>query len=129
MNIPASDASIPILTQVIEPASGARAAVPPQAEAPRQNPAAIPRLELARPESASTEWTQIEREISERVLRQIQGRIDFVLEHRIKDGLAEALQRMTDEMTAEIRRGLQITLEDVIARAVAQEIARLQANK
>lgn len=128
MNIPASDASIPILTQVIEQAPAARAAMSPQAEAPRQNSAAIP-LELARPESASTEWTQIEREISERVLRQIQGRIDFVLEHRIKDGLAEALQRMTDEMTAEIRRGLQITLEDVIARAVAQEIARLQANK
>ena len=129
MNIPASDASIPILTQVIEPASGTRAAVPPQAEVPRQNPAANPRAEQARPEPASREWMQIEREISERVLRQIQGRIDFVLEHRIKDGLAEALQRMTNEMTAEIRRGLQITLEDVIARAVAQEIARLQANK
>ena len=122
----ASDANIPVLTQVIE-APLPRTAMRTQPEAPLSHPSGL--AAAASQESASEEWAQIERTLNERVLRQIQGRIDFVLEHRVKDGLADALQRVTEELTAEIRRGLQVTLEDVVARAIAQEIARLQTTK
>ncbi|MEA5097997.1 MAG: hypothetical protein VB032_05620 [Burkholderiaceae bacterium] len=120
MNIPASDASIPVLTQVLEQSSAPAAAVTAASA-----PCPIPTLGAI----AGDEWAQVEREISERVLHQIQERVDLVLDHRIKDGVAVALQKVTEEITTEIRRGLQITLRDVIARAVAQEISRLQAKK
>jgi hypothetical protein len=79
-------------------------------------------------------WSAEEREIlelqlNERILRQLQGRIDFVLEHRVRDSLADVLQTAIEGLTSEIRRGLHQTLEEVIARAVAQEIARLQTPK
>jgi hypothetical protein len=79
-------------------------------------------------------WSAEQREIlelqlNERILRQLQGRIDFVLEHRVRDSLADVLQSAIEGLTSEIRRGLQQTLEEVVGRAVAQEIARLQTQK
>ncbi|MBS1186369.1 MAG: hypothetical protein H6R04_387 [Burkholderiaceae bacterium] len=126
MNIPASDASIPVLTQVLD-APPPKPPARPSDDVKTGHPAGL--AAAASAESASEEWAQIERVLNERVLRQMQGRIDFVLEHRVKDGLAEVLQKVSEELTVEIRRGLQATLADIVARAIAQEIARLQARK
>ena len=71
----------------------------------------------------------IENEVMENVLHQLLGRIDFVLEQRVRDSLADVLQTTVGSLATEIRQGLQQTLEDVIARAVAQEITRLQTTK
>lgn len=128
MSIPPSDASIPVLTQVIgTPTADAdperpivavnQIVMPGQAQEPGA---------LQRPDE---EWKALELKLNERVLRQILRRIDFVMEHRVKETLAEVLQSATEDLIKEIRGGLQVTLEDVIKRAVAQEMARVQAIK
>lgn len=111
--------AIPVLTQVID-------LLPPSSPA-QSHPSGL--AAAANPEAAREEWENIERTVNERVLLQLQGRIDFVLEHRIKESLADAIQKATDDLADEIRRGLENTLKDVIARAVAQEITRLQATE
>lgn len=126
MSIPPSDASIPVLTQVIgtpkadseQPIVAVNQTVMP---GQAQEPGA-----LQRPDE---EWKALELKLNERVLRQILRRIDFVMEHRVKEALAEVLQSATEDLIKEIRGGLQVTLEDVIKRAVAQEMARVQAIK
>lgn len=128
MNIPPSDANIPVLTQIIEsPPVAPQVARPVHEATERAHPAGL--AAAASAESAFVEWSQIERVLNERVLRQLQGQIDFIIEHRVKDGLANALHKVADDLTDEIRRSLRKTLEDVIARAVAQEISKLQAKK
>lgn len=78
---------------------------------------------------SADEWEQLEADITERISRQVLSRIDFVLEQRVRDSLADVLQTAVEGLAQEIKRGLHSTLEDVIARAVAQEIARLQTSK
>lgn len=75
------------------------------------------------------EWHRLETEIRERIARQVLGRIDFVLEQRVRDSLADVLQTAVGSLADEIKQGLQNTLEDVIGRAVAQEITRLKTTK
>lgn len=118
MNIPPSDASIPVLTQIIaEPGDMAGA-----------SPFSV--VAEARTGAGEDErWKTLELKLNERVLRQILRRVDFVIEHRVKEALSDVLQQATDDMVKEIRRGLHVTLEDVIKRAVAQEIATVQAVK
>ena len=133
------DATIPVLTEIIAQeqdfADAAFQSAPPEPPPP-EDPGASETAELTEvaaevaPSTALSDkqWQALEHKISERVLRQLQTRIDFVLEHRIRDGLANALQLAVDGIAADIKRGLHQTLEDVIARAVAQEIAMLQTN-
>ncbi len=78
---------------------------------------------------STDEMEQLQHKLSERILRQLQGRIDFVLEQRVRDSLADVLQLAMGGLTNDIKRGLQQTLEEVVGRAVAQEIARLQSGK
>lgn len=131
MNNDALDATIPVLTEIITQEQGfaGAASIPasPSPVSPSGSRAADPSDALPAALSDS-QWQMLEQQISERILRQLQTRIDFVLEHRIRDGLAEALQLAVEGMTTDIRRGLHQTLEDVIARAVSQEITRLQTN-
>lgn len=132
MNNNTIDTSIPILTEVIgtkpEPSPEILSANPivPAIMAMQENDAG---MELpVTPSLSNEEWEILERNISERVLRQVLGRIDFVLEHRVRDSLADALQLAVETVSVEIRRGLHQTLEDVISRAVSQEITKLQST-
>jgi len=75
------------------------------------------------------EWDRMEREIRERVLQQVLDRIDFVLEQRVRDSLADVLQTAVEGLAGEIKDGLHHTIKDVVTRAVAQEISRLQSSK
>lgn len=132
MNNDALDATIPVLTEIIarEPgfAGAASTPAPPSPVSPNGTEAADPADALPAAAFSDSQWQALEQRISERILRQLQTRIDFVLEHRIRDGLADALQLAVEGIAADIRRGLHQTLEDVIARAVSQEIARLQTS-
>src|SRR5437016_2177408 len=122
------DTSIPTLTEII----AAPANEPAPAQEPTPAPAPRPTLEqLLEPTIGwrAEERVILELQLNERILRRLQGSIDFVLEHRVRDSLADVLQTAIEGLTSEIRRGLQQTLEEVIARAVAQEIARLQTPK
>lgn len=122
------DTGIPILTEVIsmkpEPSPQTLSANVPTVMAENAAGTELP----ATPSLSNDEWDMLERNISERVLHQVLGRIDFVLEHRVRDSLADALQLAVEAVSLEIRRGLQQTLEDVISRAVSQEITKLQST-
>lgn len=137
MNNDTLDASIPVLTEIIaqEPDFvAAKAALLPPSPPTPSLPDAGQADEDADPATpaatlSDSQWESLERQVSARVLSQLQNRIDFVLEHRVRDSLADALQLVVEGMAAEIRRGLHHTLSDLIARAVAQEIAHLQTNQ
>ncbi len=129
MNNSTLDAGIPLLTEVIAaPQAGVS-----RDNAPPQHAAASHALQDSHPASATQqidgwvdgEWSRLERQISERVLQQLMGRIDFILEQRVRDSLADVLQTAVESLAGEIRQGLRHTLEDVITRAVSQEISRL----
>lgn len=125
----AFDASIPLLTEVFqEKVDAVEASAPASSPAPQDDMSAG--LEARAVASWSEpEWNLLERRLSERILQQLQGRVDFVLEQRLRDSMEAVLQRTLDGLTEEIGKGLQQTIEQIVLRAVAQEIAHLQALK
>jgi hypothetical protein len=118
----AFDANIPVLTEVLhDKAAEPRAAATPDANAHLE--------QLAIEGWGKNEWELLERRLAERILQQLQGRVDFVLEQRLKDSMADVLQHAITGLTQEIRSGLQDTIEKIVARAVAQELTHLQTLK
>jgi hypothetical protein len=101
------DASIPVLTEIVKD------------EAPAATQPAL---------DGAMDWEALERRISEQVLQQLTNRVDFVLEQRIKDSIAEVLDHALHALTAEIREGLHDTIGKIVTRAVQQEITHLQAS-
>jgi hypothetical protein len=70
-------------------------------------------------------WPPIqEEELVAHVLGDLQRQVDLMLETRIRETLTPALTRATDALVREVRNELASTLRDVVARAVAQELAR-----
>ena len=122
------DPSIPVLTEVVaepvltdvvtEPVAPAAAPVPaPSAE----------QLERRATERwTGEEWSVLERRVTERVLQQLQGRVDFVLEQRVRDAMADAMQRTLDSFTADLREGLHGALGEIVSQAVTDEIDHLR---
>lgn len=110
------DASIPVLTEVLD-----HEQLVPTVPAASQHSAV--------PQPPPTEWETLERQLCERILGQLQSRVDFVLEQRIKDSMEEVLSHALRGLTAEIRNGLHDTLSTIVSRAVAQELTHLQAQK
>ncbi|MBD8564174.1 hypothetical protein IFU01_07860 [Oxalobacteraceae sp. CFBP 8763] len=136
---PAFDASIPVLTEVFaEPNTPAVPVAQPapvvEAEAPPPPAPVVAALQDA-PEAlerravdhwSGEQWSVMERRVTERILQQLQGRIDFVLEQRLRDGIAEAVDKAMTSFSADIRNSLGDTLSDVVTRAVSQEIAHIR---
>jgi hypothetical protein len=128
------DASIPVLTEVLkaEPLGGEL--LPGEAAAAR-TPQALRAEKAAQLEAdaidgwSEAEWAMMEHRLSERIMHQLQSRVDFVLEQRIKDSMAEVLSHALHDLTNEIRVGLHDTIEKIVARAVSQELTHLQAQK
>ena len=75
------------------------------------------------------EWQRMERRVRERILGQLLSRTDAMLEERIRSSVAGVLEQAVDGLAATLRTSLHKTLEDVVSRAVAQEISRLQSTK
>ncbi|UTY58148.1 hypothetical protein [Massilia sp. erpn] len=135
------DSSIPVLTEVLRdtppaaaessshaaPAHGTERTTAPSAFSHDADPAAAQDAALGSLDAAG--WEQLERRLAERILQQLQSRVDFVLEQRIKDSMAEVLNHALLGLTQEIRSGLHSTLNQVVSRAVTQELAHLQARK
>lgn len=113
------DPSIPVLTEVVaEP-------VAPAPE-PEPEPVAEQLERRANERWTGEEWSVLERRVTERVLQQLQGRVDFVLEQRVRDAMADAMQRTLESFTADLREGLHGALGEIVSQAVAQEITHLQ---
>lgn len=84
---------------------------------------------LPPPAASDDEWQRMERRVRERILGQLLSRTDVMLEERIRSSLAGVLEQAVDGLAATLRANLHKTLEDVVSRAVAQEITRLQSSK
>lgn len=132
-NNPAFDQSIPVLTEVFsdKPAAPppARSEAPVERAAPRQDSVNAELEARAVSTWTEPEWNLLERRLSERILQQLQGRVDFVLEQRLRDSMEEVLTTAIAGLTDDIRAGLQQTIEKIVVRAVAQELTHLQALK
>ena len=130
---PAFDASIPVLTEVVaeSPAPGTPSApvvsaapVATAAEDSGDTPEALERRAADR--WSGEQWSVMERRLTERVLQQLQGRIDFVLEQRLREGIFDAVDKAMAGFSADIRTSLHETLGQAVTLAVSQEIAHLQ---
>ncbi|MFZ6873481.1 hypothetical protein ACO0LF_15605 [Undibacterium sp. Di27W] len=128
------DASIPILTEVIKPEElltpTNKPAAPSKPASPMDTvPMENDGISINYPGKVEEDWQALEQSLRENVLRQVLTRIDFVLEHRIRDNLADVLQIAVANLSTEIRSGLHKTLEEVITRAVSQEITKAKTSK
>ena len=70
-----------------------------------------------------------EQAITEQVLQSLQRQIDLMLEYRLREVLAPLLARAADGLVRDARTELAGTLREVIARAVAQELARQRGGR
>lgn len=69
-----------------------------------------------------------EEALVQRVLADLQRHIDLMLEYRLRESLTPALARMTDALIHDTRSELASTLREIVAKAVAQELARLRGR-
>lgn len=116
-------AHVPVLTEVVD-LPGAAPLAPPAAvvgSAPELvTPSTSPLPPAAAPALPS------EAQITQRVMQDVQRQVDGMLEFRLREAMAPVLARHTDALVQELRQELSRTLRDVVARAVAQEMARLR---
>lgn len=136
MSSPSNDAGIPVLTEVIDLVPE-QAVSEGQASAPLMQPETLP-ASLASVEElearavasmGSEDWNRLERALRERILRQLLARVDNTLEQHVRDSLADVLQGAVSTLALDIRGGLHQSLEEMIVRAVSQEIARLRITQ
>jgi hypothetical protein len=106
-DIPFNDESIPVLTEVVAETTPA-----PVADAPADAEAAPEPRELD-----DDAWRTLEERIVARVLDRLQDRVELALEDQVRSSMAPVLDD-----------GLQVTVEQVVARAVAQELAHLRTR-
>ncbi len=126
---PAFDQSIPVLTEVFSDKAD-KPAPPARLEAAPLSDQANADLETRAIDNwTEPQWNLLERRLSERILQQLQGRVDFVLEQRLRDSLEQVLKSAIAGLTEEISAGLQETIEQIVVRAVAQEVSHLQTLK
>ena len=124
------DANIPVLTEVILPDAEASAAQPaPDTQRPVVQDDMSAAMEQATNNEPQQDWQELEQNVKEAVLKQVLTRVDFVLEHRVRDGLADVLQTAVDKLANDIRAGLSKSLEELITRSVNQEISKLRSGK
>ena len=130
---------VPTLTEVVEvpwrqPAPAFRQ---PEAEVVLDSEALVPQaFEPTGALSAATAPTQAaaisappsEEQIVQHVLRDLQRQIDLMLDYRLREILTPMLTRATDGLVLEARSALASTLHDIVARSVAQELARHRAR-
>ena len=131
----------PVVEPVPEPVSVAPAplapAVAPVPPAPDLSQLPIPRsllIDPAPPLPASTVEPAVpgvvvdEALIAQRVLVDLQRQVDGMLEYRLREAMAPILARATDALMRDLRQELSKTMNDVVARAVAQEVARQRSR-
>lgn len=112
---------VPTLTEVVVwPQSLRAAAAAGATDATDAADAAAARAEPAEPLAV----LPTEAQLVQRVLVDLQRQLDLMLEYRLREVLTPLLARATDNLIREARTELAATLRDVVARAVARELAR-----
>jgi hypothetical protein len=64
----------------------------------------------------------------QRVFEGLEGQIDLMFDHRMREAVVPALARAADSLMADLREQLHATLHEMVSRAVAIELAR-QAHR
>ena len=97
----------------------------PQEALPSQT---VPVAEFfAAPQPVSFEAEGVsEVEIAQRVLSDVQKQIDGLLDFRLRESLGPILARHSEALVRDLREELGRTMRDVVARSVAQEMAKLR---
>lgn len=151
MNNNALDAGIPLLTEVIDGLENdtiydeANSDIWSRNRIDRLNPSskaaihsALERNEMSQPAVtlprdtttfSNSDWEKLAQELHERILRQLQDRIDIVIEQRVRDSLNAVLQTAVQGLADQIKMCVHTTLNDVISSAVATEIYNFQKTK
>ncbi|MBU0916794.1 hypothetical protein [Aquabacterium parvum] len=109
--------ALPVLGEVVT--SSAAEPLPQAQPRPTTQPASAPP-----PPDAPTAVS--EAQLAHRVLSDVQKQIDSMLEFRLKEAMAPLLARHTEAIARDLRDELNRTLKDVVARSVAQELAKLR---
>ncbi|MDN2677552.1 hypothetical protein [Janthinobacterium sp. SUN033] len=113
------DQGIPLLTEVLLGPEVAKP-VAPVAAAP-----AVEEAPVLPPSIVQPDWDAIEQRLTQRILHQVQGKIDHLLEERIAHVLQTALQNALIGMRGALREDLQQSLEQIVAHAVSHELGHL----
>jgi hypothetical protein len=123
---PASEAAFPVWDQVV-PACADVGWHNTPAEPALLAPAPIPQWTPAsvRPAPVDAMW---EAELNQRILGNVQRQVDLMLDYRLREALMPTLARLADTLVRDLRVDLASTLQDVVARAVAQELARQRSR-
>ncbi|KQQ33549.1 hypothetical protein ASF61_10770 [Duganella sp. Leaf126] len=124
------DHSIPVLTEVLATEPGADPLpVATDIGGPTKAESATALEAHALAHWSGADWALMEQRLAERIVHKLQSRVDFVLEQRIRDCMADVLTHAVQGLTNDIRSGLHDTIEKIVARAVSQELVHLQAQK
>ncbi|MBC3879421.1 hypothetical protein H8K38_16545 [Undibacterium sp. FT79W] len=137
------DASIPVLTEIILPVTETvdqalteAGTVTAATTSSSPLPIPLPTTAVVQPDAEATNvsvpeehWQTLEQSLKEDVLKHVLARVDFVLEHRVRDNLADVLQTAVEGLAKEIRAGLKNSLEELVTRAVTQEINKVKNSK
>jgi len=123
------DHGIPLLTEVLSEQEELRQ-IPVSMPAQPQWPAQVTEAESAAepapsPAIIAPDWDAIEARLTQRILHQVQGKIDHLLEERIAHVLQTALQNALIGMRGALREDLQQSLEQIVAHAVSHELGHL----
>jgi len=120
--VPRGSAHVPTLTEVVHLEAPAPPAATQQAS-PREEPEPEP------------DWSQTvvlapgapmpdEAQLTQNILADLQRQIDLMLEYRLREAIGPALARTADALIREVRADLAASMRELVARAVAQELAR-----
>lgn len=111
--------ALPVLGEVVSQPSGQPLPSPAQPSPAQPSPAVASPPQLAQPVPS-------EAQLAQRVLADVQRQVDGMLEFRLKEAMAPLLARHTEAIARDLRDELTRTLKDVVARSVAQELAKLR---
>jgi len=65
-----------------------------------------------------------EDQVVRRVFASLEGQLDLMFDHRMREAVTPALARAADSLMADLRDQLAVVLHEMVARAVAVELAR-----
>lgn len=124
----------PVPAGATEPADADTAATSPwpdrAAEPARRNeplPLQSDRVDNAADDTAA--FDRIVASVRTQVLQAFRDQTEAMLEQRIRDSLAEHLEATVTQLTAQLREGLQATLDEMLTAAIATELANRRITK
>ena len=105
---PPDDDAIPMLTEVVE--------------LPQQSAADLPAT------LEQVDWAALSRQVQDSVLERLLARPDLLLEPGLRSAVDAVVRRATAQLAVELQSTVAQLVRDAVARAVAEELGRLQGR-